>query len=456
MSTASVSPEEGSESEALMDEIQSLREENATLLARLKEQEVRADETLYNLEVHQEELRVQNEELSQSREALELALQKYSSLFESGPLGYLLIDQNTQIADINVMGTSMLGHTRRYLAQKPLMLYVDAASRPVLEHHFRTVFAGNAATDEVRFNHKERGRYPVILESRPLDSLPGGERRCLTAAFDISRRKQVEEALRDSESRYRSLVEHMHDGLFVVEDGVIAFANPAAGTMLGHPGEALLGRPLAAIMDARDLQKLEEHWRHREDGADVPAPDEVTLRHGDGISRVYAHLSDAVITQANGRRAQLITIKDISARREMEEALRQEHKFLEALLANVGTAVAVLDREGRIQRFNPAMESLSGYREREVLGQRLEDSMITGDAGAELVRAREAVVGGAGERWFQSRMGTRGGEARRLACSVSEVPGADGRVAHVMVAAMDVTDRERAMAEFSARSKTNR
>lgn len=185
----------------LVEELQELRAQVNRLMAKeihLEEARIDLQLTLHDLQVHQEELRVQNEELRRAREEAELSRTKYLRLFDFAPIGYLTIDANTEIQEVNLTAVDMLGHRRSHLLGKPLFLYVAPKQRAALAAHFRQVFSGQEAAIESTLVGQDGKIVPVVLQSSRIQDATTSEYLCLTAAVDITERIQAEESLRDS------------------------------------------------------------------------------------------------------------------------------------------------------------------------------------------------------------------------------------------------------------------
>jgi PAS domain-containing protein len=86
---------------------------------------------VHELEVHQIELEMQNEELRKAREAESSALEKYSELYDFAPVGYLTLDREGRIREANLASASLLGMERSRLVPQRLGRYVSAADLPV-------------------------------------------------------------------------------------------------------------------------------------------------------------------------------------------------------------------------------------------------------------------------------------------------------------------------------------
>jgi len=150
----------------------------------------------------------------------------------------------------------------------------------------------------------------------------------VVTALDITRRKEMEQELRASEEKYRTLVDHALVGIGIHQDNRIVFANQRMTTMLGYTLEELIGLPIADLIHPEERSAVLARAQRRQQGYPEPETYEIRLLKKDG-SFFYALISNGLI-EYNGRVATLITISDITdtkARKELEEANRELEAF---------------------------------------------------------------------------------------------------------------------------------
>ena len=130
------------------------------------------------------------------------------------------------------------------------------------------------------------------------------------AIVDISQRKQVEEALQESEEKYRNLFENVNEAIFVAQDGKVVFFNPMALMLLGHDGAEFASRPFIDFIhpDDRDMV-IDRHFR-RLKGEDIPRRYSFRLIYKDGGVR-WVDL-DTVLIKWEGKPATLNFMNDIT------------------------------------------------------------------------------------------------------------------------------------------------
>jgi PAS domain S-box-containing protein len=139
-------------------------------------------------------------------------------------------------------------------------------------------------------------------------------------------RKRAEQLLRQSEEQYRTLVDNIQDGVFLITDGRVIFANRAAGELIGTDPAAGQGKDFASFVAPEDRDWVLERYQKRLAGAEMPREYELRLLHADGVTRVPVNLSVSVISY-RGAPTLLGTVRDLTERRQLEERLFQSQKF---------------------------------------------------------------------------------------------------------------------------------
>ena len=138
---------------------------------------------LHELQVHQIELEMQNEELRQANEIAEEALRKYTLLYDFAPMGYFTLDSDGSIHELNFTGAEILGEKRFSLINSNFKLFVSEGSKPVFSKFFKNVYASNAKEScELMLGYNGKQLCLVYVEGIVL----GDDRKCLLSVVDIS------------------------------------------------------------------------------------------------------------------------------------------------------------------------------------------------------------------------------------------------------------------------------
>jgi len=150
-------------------------------------------------------------------------------------------------------------------------------------------------------------------------------RRRLGATLDELRLRGAEQEralqqLGASEERYRRLLERIQDGVLIIQDGRLAYANAHFGAMLGEPVASLVGRPFAELVPPEDGAELRERYERWEASQGVPGPLETRVRTAAGTTLTVSVRAGSV--EFEGRRAVIATLRDITRQREMEQEVK--------------------------------------------------------------------------------------------------------------------------------------
>ena len=180
---------------------------------------------------------------------------------------------------------------------------------------------------------------------------------------DISERKQAEEALRESEEKYRNVVERANDGIGVGQDQILRYVNPRLAQMLGYSVEELIGSRFADFFIPDEVPKVVDRYKRRLAGENVPPVYESALRHKDG-SRIEVELNAGIVTY-QGKPADLVLVRDITDRKQMEAKLRESQERFKIAAQSTSDLIWEWNiLNGRLEWFGP-IDELLGYSQNE-------------------------------------------------------------------------------------------
>lgn len=154
-----------------------------------------AGRIIHELEVHQIELEMQNEELRRAHVQLEDSRSKYSDLYDLAPVGYFTFDEKGLILELNLTGAGMLGIERSRLIKKPFSNYIlKEYQDEFFLHRGKVLDTSEKQTCEIKLKNKQGNEFYAQLESVPsLD--PKGRKTCRTSVIDVTVRKHAEAQL---------------------------------------------------------------------------------------------------------------------------------------------------------------------------------------------------------------------------------------------------------------------
>jgi PAS domain S-box-containing protein len=181
-------------------------------------------------------------------------------------------------------------------------------------------------------------------------------------------------ALRETEDRYRRLVESSPDAIVVHRGGVITFANPTAAKLVGAGDPAdLLGRSVLEFVHPESRPLVLERLQRLREGKSVPLVKERFVRLDGTPVEVEVAATPFMV---DGEQAVQIVARDITARRRTEEAMRESEARKSSMLQSAQDAVITIDHEGRLLEFNPAAEVMFGRLRADVLDQPMVDLLV--------------------------------------------------------------------------------
>lgn len=214
-------------------------------------------ELIHELRVHQIELAQQNEELRNAQHELEESRAQYMDLYDNAPVGYFTFDDKGSILEVNRTGSLQLGLEKDVLRKKFFSSFMSQDDSDLFYLHLKKVFATGSKQTCALTLFQENGKpFYAQLDSTSSFPGPGTKPRCQTTVTDINERKELEEALKLSETRYRRLFEEAREGILLLdaETGKIADVNPFLAEMLGYFHEELLGKKLWEIGCFKDIK----------------------------------------------------------------------------------------------------------------------------------------------------------------------------------------------------------
>jgi PAS domain S-box-containing protein len=262
------------------------------------------------------------------------------------------------------------------------------------------------------------------------------------------------------DAKYRTLIEQLPAVVFMVSldrGKGEAYVSPHIEETLGYSQEAWLEDPIRWYDRIHPDDKVRWSTEAAEmfiTGKPLRSVYRVIARNGRAIS---FHCEVKMVHGQNGRPWFIHGVAfDVNDLKQAEEALQEERNFAAALLDTLGALVVVLDREGRIVRFNRACERTTGYTFSEAKGLRLGELLADRDEGTRFNSIFNQLLRGEHPSSFESALATREGVERRISWSSTVLDGRGGVVEYVIITGIDVTEAkrlERAILEISSREQ---
>jgi PAS domain S-box-containing protein len=318
--------------------------------AGLSKREADPRQLIHELQVHQVELEMQNAELQETRDRMEVLLEKYTDLYDFAPVGYFTLAGDGNIHQVNLTGARLIGLERSRLVGQFFGRLISTECRPVFNSFLKQVVAGGAKQScEVTLSITGRPPRSVSIEAQ---RSPNG-RECSAVVVDITEGKQAEDKLRVSELRYRRLFEAAHDGVLLLDPGTrkITDANPFMTKLVGYPHDQLIGKELFEIGLLKDEAASQKMFRKLKRSHEVRYENLPLKKQGGRQQEVEVV---ANLYQEDGHAVIQCNIRDISERKQTEDLLRRNEALFSTLIAQAPVGVYVVDARFQLQQVNAA------------------------------------------------------------------------------------------------------
>ncbi len=411
-------------------------------LARLSLEEV--EKVLHELQVHQIELELQNEELRRTQAELSAGRARYFDLYELAPVGYLTLSEPGLIQQANLSAANLLGVARRTLVQRQFSGIILPADQDIFyQTRKRLLVSGEPQACELRLLKSDMAPVWTHLAAALAQDAEGTPELRLVVS-DISERKQAEEALRDSLEFSNNLIHSMQDGFSILDPaGVIMDVNPSLCQMTGFSREELVGAGTP-----HPFWPPEEHER-------IQAALRETMRGGSRIfeltfmrrngERFPVTISPFSVANKNGEIFSFAaTVRDVGERKRAEATLTAERQLLSTLVDLLPTWVFVKDLESRFLLANRACATNMGAASPQELIGKTDADFYPPEVAERLRLEEEGVLKGIPIVNQEIRKQIAGGEPRILLINKVPLRDGDGTVTGLVGAAFDITEIKQA------------
>jgi two-component system cell cycle sensor histidine kinase/response regulator CckA len=443
------------EKEELVEHLQQEIVERDRLQAELQtahdDLETRVDARTDQLKSVNSELQQKIEELKQIEEELRKSEEKYR----------LLADNATDIVWTLDLATMKFTHVspsvqkiRGYSAVEAAELPLDKTLTPDSHARAVTMLAAEIGSDREPGANLDRTRLVELQEFckdgsiietearikflRDANGIPTG---LLGITRDITDRKQAEQLLKESEARYRLLVENAYELILVAQDGKFVFSNPRGLELSGYSEEEVTSRPFLEFVHPDDRHTAAELYQEAMEGEG--ARKTRVFRVIDRWGKVrWGHVG-AVRIEWDGRPAALIFGIEITDLKQAEEALRESEQRFRALAEGAPFGLALINENGTLAYINPKFKELFGYSLEEIPNGREWFRKAFPDA-----KYRHNVI----STWIDDSKAARTGQVQPRVFTVRRRDGAEKIVSFILlslssgqhtVTCEDITERRR-------------
>jgi diguanylate cyclase (GGDEF)-like protein/PAS domain S-box-containing protein len=338
------------------------RERNREELQRAHDGlEKRVEERTLALQEAIQSLQKEISERRRAEEALRESEAKFQQLFDEAPVGYHEYDTQGQITKVNRTELEMLGYTPEEVLGQPVWKFIgeeETSRHTVLAKLAGTIPPGHSF--ERTYRRKDGATFPVIIEDRPLRDSEGRIIGILSTIQDVTERKRAEEKLRESEERYRTILENIEDGYYEVDlAGNLTFFNDSMCRISGIPREELMGMNNRQYTDQENAKKLFQAFNQVYRTGEPCRELDWEIIKKDGFKR-NIEASISLKRDSSGKPIGFRgMVRDVTERKRAEEALRESEEKFRQLAENI-REVFYISEQGITRYVSPAYMEIWG------------------------------------------------------------------------------------------------
>lgn len=303
------------------------------------------------------------EDISERKKIEELLHQseeKFRSIFDKSPIGIVTVDKTMHFTSANESFCKMMGLTEEELKQRTVAEITPKeyirkdieAARNLIEGKI-SVYKG----EEYYFIKKDKSIIWLSFNVTVVRDKQDNFLYFLTMFDDITKQKNAEMALQDSEKKYRQLVELSPDGIFMHSENKMTYVNARALSLFGakDPSE-VVGHPVLDFVDKRDKAWVAKRIGRMYAGKSVPVFINERLNRVDGTA-FDTEISSAPITYGGKPAAQGV-IRDVTERIKKDQELKKNYSILDSVINSTADGLLVIDLDGKVEEFNESFQKL--------------------------------------------------------------------------------------------------
>jgi PAS domain S-box-containing protein len=413
-----------------------------------------AQKMLHELEVHQIELEMQNEELRRAQGTIVESQQRYADLNDIAPVGYVTLNSMGLITEVNLTGTSLLGVERGQLQNKFFSFFVASESRDTFHRHYRGVLkTGTPGTCEVQLTRNNGTSFYASLHSVPVPDIEGNLTRVRSIIRDITERKQADAAAAEAQAIITALVENTEDMIWSVDPerfGLLTFNSALKNYFFDNLGLDLrLGMTPDDMITRSFTPAVAEKWHQLYLRALREGP--FTEEYGVSSAPRVLLLSLNLLRREEGVFGISVFGRDITERKRAVQALQTSEEKFRQFFKNTPDYCYIVSPEGTILNVSDAVVRTLGYTREELVGEPL--TMVYAPESRAKMKELFSEWKERGEiRNEEMVIITRKGEKRTVLLNAGAVRDQAGKLLHSTSVQTDITERKKAEAEaFAAR-----
>jgi PAS domain S-box-containing protein len=302
-------------------------------------------------------------ERRRTEELLRRSETRYRQLFETLQEGVCCIDKAGHTNLVNPHMADMLGYKVEDMIGKLMSSFVDDRSKDIFKHHLESLRRRMKGRLDLRLVKKDGSRIYATLETSPITDENGNYAGAISGVIDVTEQKKAQEAVKESEEKYRDLFENATDVICTLDlEGNVTAVNNAI-LRFGYHKENVVGKNILAFVSEQYWSVVMNDLPQVAQGK--PVRNEIAIDAPEG--KIIVEYSARAIMRENTVVGLHIILRDVTGYKKVEEALRSSEAKLRAILASSPDAIAVFDLDAKFTDCNEAFLKLYGCLSKEEL-----------------------------------------------------------------------------------------
>ena len=399
------------------------------------------EDYVHELRVHQIELELQNEELRESQIKLENSQREYYDLYNFAPVGYFTLDKDGIILKVNLAGSALLNIERVKLYNNAFIRFVPADQRNKFHNHLKNAFEiGTKQILELKLRKREDNPFYAYLETITVKDENGNFKEFRITVTDIQNLKNTEEALKESEERYRQIFVNNHAPMLLIDpiNGDIVDANPAATNFYGYKLDELIKIKISDINVSEDKSILEEMQK-----ALSKEKNHFIFKHLLANGEIKdVDVYSGLINQ-RGRSLLYSIVHDVTAQKKAEIARRNSEELFRLIFDQSPLSSAITKLDYTPLQINDAFSRMLGYSKEELYLMKFTEYTHPDDIDEEIEQFNRITSGKIDSFEMEKKYIHKNGEILCANLFISAVKDQFGKLLRFLVIVEDVTLRKK-------------
>ena len=386
-------------------------------------------------------------EVKKAAEALRQSEEKLRLTFESISEAIILTDLEGYLIDINEAGFRMSGYDQKdqIIGHHGLEFFMEEDRPSVLVELDKLLKNGRIPILNYRIMGKGGKTYDCETSAVLMRDRGGEPSGIIVVIRDITERRQIERALRESEQKLRLTFESIEDSIIIIDpEGRVLDANEAAIRLAGFKDKTqVIGINAFDIISSKDRARVMKAFRERLAGHSQRNT-ECAIRQKRGKKEILVDITASPLRDTSGKLIGYIAVlRDITERKRIENALHASEEKLRLTFESIKESISISDLEGRIVMANEASLRMSGYtRKEELIGRNGIEFIVEKDRERAIEYMSRQMMENRGSAFSYCTLTDKNGNEYYCEISATTLPDANGNPVGFIAVVRDITERK--------------